>query len=58
MVCSGGNCCKNFFLRSKRKVNGIRRPSSDGAIARYVRGACELTSLLSAFDEDDGESAM
>lgn len=38
-VSEEGNCDRNFFLMSKRKAKGMRRPSSLGAMTRYVMAA-------------------
>ena len=56
-----GNCDRNFFFMSSKKANGMRRPSSLGAMTRYVTAAWEeISAFAEALDveDDEGESAM
>jgi hypothetical protein len=58
-VVSGSYCLRNFFLASRRKAKGMRRPREDWATTRNVRGAPEEGSVESEVSGAvEGESAM
>lgn len=58
LVASGLYCDRNLCCNSRRKANGSRRPSSEGATTRYVRAAWLVVDSSELFDGLFGESAM